>query len=49
MRLDLKLMIIKGQKSTKERNAAFADEVTRFDEIHKEQLFRPSQPKSPSK
>ena len=38
MCLDLKLMIV-GQKFTEERKAPFADEITRYDEIHKEQLF----------
>ena len=38
MCLDLKLMII-GQKFIEERKATFADEITRVDEIHKEQLF----------
>lgn len=50
MCLDLKLMIIIGQKSVEERKATVADEITWVDEIHKEQLlFQWSQPNFPLK
>lgn len=48
MCLDLKLMIIIGQKSIEERKVTVADEITGVDEIHKEQLFfQSNQPKLP--